>query len=295
VASCAAIFGNRHLYVWDVEQPLWGPHYCYQPITSLDVLGSRVHGFVGRNSTPDFDGPSSFPHFQRDPAMIFVKYFSSFMWKLYNSYSYYISIILVISIYIYTHCIYTYLYKHRGLTIAFPWWFPRGFDRGKLTVSELENHHFILGNRWTTWTIFNSTPIIELTLISHGPKKNLHEIAMKNSQAEKNIIIYIYIYIYLHYRLDFSIIYIYTYIHPLYHHHMGRNPLVSPHDLQALAFACRTNQLVLPQFGHLAICGFCGQRWRSSRAKTSDFTCFDMISCAFYYDFIWFLYGFLGF
>ena len=215
MASCAAIFGNRHLYVWDVEQPLWGPHYCYQPITSLDVLGSRVHGFVGRNSTPDFDGPSSFPHFQRDPAMIFVKYFSSFMWKLYNSYSYYISIILVISIYIYIHCIYTYLYKHRGLTIAFPWWFPRGFDRGKLTVSELENHHFILGNRWTTWTIFNSTPIIELTLISHGPKKNLHEIAMKNSQAEKNIIIYIYIYIYiyLHYRLDFSIIYIYIYVY----------------------------------------------------------------------------------
>jgi hypothetical protein len=71
---------------------------------------------------------------------------------------------------------------------------------------------------------------------------------------------------------------------------MGRNPLVSPHDLQALAFACRTNQLVLPQFGHLAICGFCGQRWRSSRAKTSyvfwyDFMCFLLW---FYMILIWF-------
>lgn len=142
------------------------------------------HHFPMRSAILRYPG---IPHFQKDPAMIFVIFLF-----------FYVKILKIIQfiflLYLHYPCnihiyIYTYLYKHCGLTIAFPWWFPRGFDRGKLTVSELENHHFILGNQWTTWTIFNSIPFN--THIYPMAPIHLHEIAMKNSQAEKNIIIYI--------------------------------------------------------------------------------------------------------
>jgi len=102
------------------------------------------------------------------------------------------------------------------------------------------------------------------------------------------------VYIYLHYRLDFSIIYIYIriYIHYIIiiwgeiHWYL---PMISRHWHSP---AEPTNW-----------CSRSSGTWRFAVFAAKDggvqgqklVTCFDMISCAFYYDFIWFLYGFLGF